>query len=238
MNIKYIEKTTSTNDLIREQNHNLSLIWVDEQTKGRGQRGNSWESEVEKNLTFSVMTHPIFLAAENQFIISKAVSLAIVDTLLVYGINAKIKWPNDIYVNNKKICGILIECDVSGNGMLQRTVIGVGININQKIFKSEAPNPTSMVLEKSCEFSREEILEVFSRNFENLYMMIPENLITPIHNRYFDSLYRNDNNYYTFKDKDGLFEAKICSITRYGALVLRDKQSVEREYQFKEVEWI
>lgn len=237
MNIKYIKETTSTNDLIREENHNLSLIWAETQTKGRGQRGNSWESETGKNLTFSIMTHPTFLAAENQFILSKAVSLAIVDTLGVYGINAKIKWPNDIYVNDKKICGILIECDVNGNGMLQRTIVGVGLNVNQKLFVSDAPNPTSMGLEKTDLFSREEILETFSRSFENIYMMIPEGLTTPIHNRYFDTLYRNDSHYHTFKDKDGLFEAKICSITRYGALVLKDKELIEREYQFKEVEW-
>ena len=236
MNIEYIEKTTSTNDIIRERDSNLSLVWADKQTNGRGQRGNSWESEKGKNLTLSIMTHPTFLAAENQFILSKAISLAVVDTLLNYGISAKIKWPNDIYVGDKKICGILIECDINGSGMLQRVIIGLGLNVNQTKFVSNAPNPTSMSIATNKKFNREDILEDLAHGFENIFMMISESLYSPIHNRYFDLLYRKDG-VHCYKDKDGEFKASISSITRYGALVLKRK-GIDKEYQFKEVAFI
>ena len=236
MNIEYIEKTTSTNDIIRERDSNLSLVWADKQTNGRGQRGNSWESEKGKNLTLSIMTHPTFLAAENQFILSKAISLAVVDTLLNYGISAKIKWPNDIYVGDKKICGILIECDINGSGMLQRVIIGLGLNVNQTKFVSNAPNPTSMSIATNKKFTREDILEDLAHGFENIFMMISESLYSPIHNRYFDLLYRKDG-VHCYKDKDGEFKASISSITRYGALVL-NRKGIDKEYQFKEVTFI
>lgn len=234
MNIKHIETTTSTNDLVREINQNLSLVWCEEQTKGRGQRGNHWESEKGKNLTFSVMTHPDFLPAENQFELSKSVSLAIIDTLKEYGIIATIKWPNDIYVNDKKICGILIECSISGSGQLTQAVIGIGLNINQTEFLSDAPNPisTKMITEK--EFKREKILNEFSHHFENYYLMLAENLFSPIDNRYIENLYRKDG-YFMYRDSNNKFEARISGITKYGALLLTDRDGIQKEYQFKEI---
>lgn len=234
MNIKHIETTTSTNDLVREINQNLSLVWCEEQTKGRGQRGNHWESEKGKNLTFSVMTHPDFLPAENQFELSKSVSLAIIDTLKEYGIIATIKWPNDIYVNDKKICGILIECSISGSGQLTQAVIGIGLNINQTEFLSDAPNPISMKMITEKEFKREKILNVFSHHFENYYLMLAENLFSPIDNRYIENLYRKDG-YFMYRDSNNKFEARISGITKYGALLLTDRDGIQKEYQFKEI---
>lgn len=237
MNIIEIEEAASSNDIVRHYDNNLSLVWVESQTSGRGQRGNKWESERGMNLTFSLMTHPHFLLAENQFLLSKAVSLAIVNTLSTYEIEAKIKWPNDIYVGDSKICGILIECDVSGHGSLQRCVIGVGLNINQIRFVSDAPNPISMRMIKNKEFNRREVLEEFGHNFENIFMMLTEGLESPIHYRYFNELYRNDG-YYQYSDAEGEFFAKIDSISYYGELVLLDKSNNKRKYQFKEVKFL
>lgn len=234
MNIKHIVTATSTNDIIRETNQNLSLIWCDEQTKGRGQRGNYWESETGKNLTFSIMTHPDFMPAENQFILSKAVSLAIIDTLKSHDITATVKWPNDIYVGDKKVCGILIECNISGSGRLSQAVIGVGLNVNQTEFISDAPNPISMKILTGMEYKREKILNEFSQHFETYYLMIAEDLYSPIDTRYRDNLYRK-NGYFKYYDHIRKFEAHISGITKYGALLLTDTDGLEKEYQFKEV---
>jgi len=116
------------------------------QTTGRGQRTHTWESEAGKNLLFSLLLHPHWLPAGDQFYISKAVSLGVYDFLLTKGIRAKIKWPNDILVGDKKIAGILIEHHLSGNA-LTASVIGVGININQEQFGDDVPNATSYKLE-------------------------------------------------------------------------------------------
>ena len=123
-----------------------TCVLADRQSAGRGQRGNTWESEPGKNLTFSVLLRPDGLHASQQFRISQAVSLAITDTLdgfLPEGIEAKVKWPNDIYVGNRKICGILIENTLCG-AAIQHSIIGIGLNINQRDFLSDAPNPVSL----------------------------------------------------------------------------------------------
>lgn len=237
MNIKYIETTTSTNDTIKIANKNLSLLWCEEQTAGRGQKGNHWESERGRNLTFSIMTHPEFMPAECQFVLSKAVSLALIDTLAAHSIKATIKWPNDIYVNDKKICGILIECGISGSGQLNSAVIGIGLNVNQTLFTSDAPNPTSMKLETGIDFSREAILEEFCQLFETNYTMLAENLYSPIDNRYKENLYRKDG-FHSYQDDVRTFEASICEISKYGALILKDRDGVKKEYQFKEVSFL
>lgn len=239
MNIKHIDSTISTNDSIKESsyNQNLTLLWSEEQTKGRGQKGNHWESEYGKNLTFSIMTYPDFIPAENQFILSKAVSLAIVDTLGEHDIKATIKWPNDIYVNDEKICGILIECSISGQGKLNQAVIGIGLNINQTQFVSNAPNPTSMTIQTGKVLNREEILDSFCHNFESLYIMIAEDLYSPINNRYHENLYHREG-YHKYMDCNRTFEARISGISKYGALILTDRDDIEKEYQFKEVTFL
>ena len=114
-----------------------------EQTAGRGQRGNKWSSRAGENLTFSLVWEPTFLEAKRQFLLSEAVALALTDTLAKWDVRSKIKWTNDIYVGNKKICGILIEHDLEGM-YLSRTIIGVGLNVNQAHFTSNAPNPISL----------------------------------------------------------------------------------------------
>lgn len=237
MIIKYQETTTSTNDAIKELDQNLIALWSDEQTEGRGQRENKWESERAKNITFSIMCKPTFLAPERQFLLSKAISNAVVRTLTGHKIKASVKWPNDVYVGDKKICGILIECRISGAGELSQVIIGVGLNINQEVFYSDAPNPTSMKLLTGKEFSREEIIEQLCANFEVNYAMLAENLSSTIDKNYLDSLYRKTG-YHTYEDAKGQFKAKIKGVNNYGALLLLDKSGTEREYQFKEVSFV
>ncbi len=238
MIIKHIKSSVSTNSEIADVDQNLFALWSDCQTKGRGQRGNSWESEDDKNLTFSIMLRPQLIPAEKQFILSKTISTVIIETLNCYGINATIKWPNDIYVNHNKICGILIECNISGNGLINKAIIGVGLNVNQKLFLSDAPNPTSMALECNKEFDREEIINEICRRFEMKYDIISEGLYSTIDRAYYNNLYRKDG-LHTYEDSNGnLFKATINGISEYGALILEDEKRVCREFQFKEVSFV
>ena len=145
--IYHIAETTSTNDLACEERYGHGdVICAERQTAGRGQRGHTWTSPEGVNLLFSVVLCPTFLPAGEQFLLSQAVALALVDTLGTCGIDARIKWTNDIYAGDRKLAGILIEHHLAG-GRLARTVAGIGINVNQTEFDPALPNPTSMALE-------------------------------------------------------------------------------------------
>ena len=120
-----------------------TVVMAREQTAGRGQRGNSWEAEPGMNITLSLMLHPKGLPPARQFVISRAVSLAIVGMLDKYVDDVTIKWPNDIYIGDRKICGILIENTITGS-TINRCIVGIGLNVNQTEFRSDAPNPVSL----------------------------------------------------------------------------------------------
>ena len=146
--IIHIDETDSTNHWLKS--HQLianspepTAIWADYQTAGRGCGTNTWESERGKNLLFSMLIHPENLPANKQFQISMAISLAIVDALGQLVGDLSIKWPNDIYWRNGKIGGILIENTLKGN-LIKESIIGVGLNVNQREFHSDAPNPVSL----------------------------------------------------------------------------------------------
>lgn len=150
LGIKWYQTIDSTNS---QANRELAdaphgSVWVaDFQTAGRGQRGNRWESKSAENLTFSILLRPIFLHPTQQFLISIIAALGVMRYLNGKGIAAKIKWPNDIYIGNKKICGMLIEHSISSD-KLSGSIVGIGFNLNQKEFSPELTNPTSLILEK------------------------------------------------------------------------------------------
>lgn len=159
-----LDETDSTNRYISQLCNNpqkavaeLTTVSAEFQTAGKGQRGNSWEAEKEKNLLFSFVLYPTFLEARCQFILSQIISLSIKEELDRWSDEITIKWPNDIYWRDKKICGILIENDLSGH-FIGRCISGVGININQKEFHSDAPNPVSLKQITGKEHNRHEIL--------------------------------------------------------------------------------
>lgn len=147
--VNWLKEIDSTNSEAHRYRHEASdfTVWAAEfQTAGRGQRGNSWESAVGENLTFSILLKPHKFLSTRQFELSEVVALGVVNYLASKGIDAKIKWPNDIYVGDKKICGILIENVLSGD-TLSVCIAGIGLNLNQRVFRSDAPNPTSVALE-------------------------------------------------------------------------------------------
>ncbi len=144
-----LKEIGSTNTYLQESDKDRllpegTIVYCDIQRSGRGQRGNSWESEPFKNLTFSLLLRPEHIPANRQFLLSEIVSLATVDVLNRYATGFSIKWPNDIYWHDKKIAGILIENVLSGS-TFSRAIIGMGLNINQKNFLQRCPQPSFII---------------------------------------------------------------------------------------------
>jgi BirA family biotin operon repressor/biotin-[acetyl-CoA-carboxylase] ligase len=149
--IIWLDKAESSNETARstiETLDNLSVVAVRWQTSGRGQGTHTWESAQGENLTFSVVLKDLDILPKELVAISQITALSIVDFLSLYGIDAKIKLPNDIYVGARKISGILIENSICA-GKLRWSIIGIGINVNQTVFSTSLPNPTSMSLERN-----------------------------------------------------------------------------------------
>ena len=158
-----VEETDSTNNYLHARANPKelpegSVVWADFQTAGRGQIGNAWESEAGANLTFSAVLYPSFLPANRQFLISQIAALSVKQLLDKYTGEVTIKWPNDIYWRDRKICGMLIENDLSGMSIYS-SIIGIGININQKEFRSNAPNPVSLYQITGREYDLEQLME-------------------------------------------------------------------------------
>lgn len=213
-------------------------VYTDFQTGGRGQGKNSWESERAQNVMFSLLLRPEKIGALQQFFISEMVALAISEVLEKYlKTNVHIKWPNDIYVDDRKICGILIENKLSGNHIAS-CIIGAGINVNQKKFLSDAPNPVSMFQLAGQTFDRDVILdEMVSLILDKYESFLPENP-EMLQKQYFEKLYRNAG-FFTFKSKEGEpFEAEIHAVLPTGHLVLKEKNGQLRTFAFKEVQFV
>lgn len=228
--IVHVDETDSTNRWLQEHgDHHDMVVWTDYQTAGRGQGTNSWESERGKNLLFSILYHPHDISANRQFTISMAISLAIADALGEQIGDVSIKWPNDIYWRNAKVGGILIENRLLGQ-TIRETIIGVGINVNQRRFHSDAPNPISLWQIHGHETDRETLLRDILDRF-SLYMN-KEN--KPL---YTNLLYRRKG-FHPYSDREGTFMAMLKDVEDDGHLVLCDDSGQERRYAFKEVQFI
>ncbi|MCD8193784.1 MAG: biotin--[acetyl-CoA-carboxylase] ligase [Tannerellaceae bacterium] len=234
----YVPETTSTNVYIRRlhQQETLiegSVVVAGFQTAGKGQVGNHWESEAGKNLTFSILIFPRMIKANQQFLLSQIASLSVKKALEQYTAAIMVKWPNDIYWNDRKICGMLIENDLSGQ-YIDSCVIGVGINLNQQVFKGDAPNPVSLVNIIGKEVKPAAVLDLFLTAFYTYYARIWEGDFESIRREYMASLYRSQG-YYRYKDGKGEFEAVIHAIEPDGHLLLQLRDQTIRRYAFKEV---
>ena len=189
----HLKEIGSTNTYLQESDKDRllpegTIVYCDIQRSGRGQRGNSWESEPYKNLTFSLLLRPEHIPANRQFLLSEIVSLATVDVLNRYATGFSIKWPNDIYWHDKKIAGILIENVLSGS-TFSRAIIGMGLNINQKNFYSDAPNPVSLYQITGRTYKIEKILDEFTEAFGKRYTDTFTNSSDRIHKEYIAALY-------------------------------------------------
>ena len=239
MDILRLDTADSTNSWIAKHEPYLpstALVYCITQTAGRGQRGNSWESESGKNITASCVFHPENFPAADQFKISETIALALVEYLKDKGVEAKVKWPNDIYVGDKKICGILVEHVVTGKH-ISRTIAGFGLNLNQKEFKSDAPNPVSLTQITGKEYNLEEEINKVTAILDN---RISDIFNENIHTDFLNNLWRYDESFHPFHDKlkNERITAKIHDVAPDGILTLITYDGEKREYAFKEIEFI
>lgn len=237
-----VEQTDSANDYMAnlppEQVFEGTVVVAKEQSLGKGQRGNSWLSEPGKNLTISILLRPSFLFPTDQFQLNKAVALGVLD-LVVSQIgkseNVRVKWPNDVYIGTKKVCGILIENSVSGNRLLQ-SIVGIGLNVNQEEFPDSLPNPTSLKLEAGKEFNLKECLEELCACTEKRYLQL-RSMSRNIDADYLSNLYRFGD-WAAYDYLGNRLQAKITGVGRSGKLTLETIDGKILECDFKEVMYI
>jgi BirA family biotin operon repressor/biotin-[acetyl-CoA-carboxylase] ligase len=210
------------------------VVQASSQTKGRGHQLSSWQSEIGKNLLFSIVLCPGFIEAARQFSLSMAISLGIVDFLGMHGIEAKIKWPNDIYHGNKKLAGILIENTIMGNH-LAHGIVGIGLNVNQASFPGHLPNPVSMRVIAGHEFSLEKTLEGLLEKLDDRYLQLQKG-DEKIHQEYEEKLYLlHEKN--RFSSSKGPFTGKIEGVGEFGRLMVRVEGTGLQYFDFKEIRY-
>ena len=238
MRIEKFDSLESTNKyceaLDLTQVEDFTCYWAMEQTAGIGQRGNHWEAETGKNLTFSLVLHPTFLPAERQFKLTQALSLALVDFLSIFNFqfSISIKWPHDIYVDGNKICGTLVSTRLQGT-QIASAVCGIGLNVNQVVFPDWVPNPTSLRMLTGKEYELEPLLRQLldcinkrymelqsGQDFEPEYLDHLINLGVPIH--------------YIYKGEK--IVATITGIDPYGHLMLTTSDGRRLCCGMKEIE--
>ena len=236
--IYHINNTTSTNDEARgERYEHMDVVWSEHQTAGRGQRGHSWHSTEGENLTFSVVLHPTFLPIVEQFLLSEVVALALVDAMAEYGIECRIKWTNDIYARDSKLVGVLIEHSLAGD-TLARTIVGIGLNVNQVDFPSDLPNPTSMALQRTTKFDREEVLRCFVQKLGEWYSKLESGDKQLIEKTYVSRMYHLCEEHSYMLPSGEIIHASIRGVKPSGELLLEHRGGTLREYAFKEIEFV
>lgn len=266
-NIKIIEldEVDSTNRFLHdykgEEGQLMTIAVCQNQTAGRGNGSNTWESEAGKNLTFSVKIHPDGVPVNRQYVLLEAMALAVREVLakevesvrswsmledydfmfgrsVASGTDCRgftIKWPNDIYWDDRKISGTLSECEINSQGV-KSCIIGTGININQREFLSDAPNPISLsqIMRRSIPLKR--ILSAVTESFSKYLRMVNDGEYDTIHAEYLKVLYRRIGSY-GYEDAAGEFYARIEDVRQDGHLLLRRDDGTLSEYEFKEVKF-
>lgn len=213
------------------------IILAQCQTAGRGQRGHTWESREGENLTFSLLLEPQFLPPSEQFLISECVALGVCDALLHYGIEAQIKWTNDIYIGDRKLAGILIEHKLQGSA-LARTVAGIGLNVNQKAFSDDLPNPISMAQASGREFDREQVLQTVVTSLMARYEQLRDGGAKELQADYHQRLYRLGQEHCYALPDGSRFRGIIRGVEPTGALRIENERGELLSFLFKEVEFV
>ena len=238
-----VSQTASTNTYLSRLAATLpggTVIYTPCQTEGRGQKGNSWESEDGKNLTFSILLKHPPVKARDQFYLSEAAALAVVEALTAEaGDGFTVKWPNDVYWQDKKICGMLIENSLDGTD-IATCIIGIGINVNQERFVSDAPNPVSLINITDREHDLDVLMKLVCSRIEEVVASLGDDTSREqLHQRYMEALYRNDGAMHPYEDAAGnRFMATVANIAPDGTLTLRHEDGTIHNYLFKEVRHI
>ncbi|MBC8053602.1 MAG: biotin--[acetyl-CoA-carboxylase] ligase [Sphingobacteriaceae bacterium] len=241
-NVVTLKQVDSTNNFLKNELAKSTplcegtVILAEEQFAGRGQANNTWYSEPGKNLTFSLLLSPAFLNPEKQFLLNKSLSIAINDTLTtIIGNKAKIKWPNDIYYDNDKLGGVLIENILRGNS-IKYSIIGIGLNINQTQFRSDIKNVTSLKKILHRDYDIKDVLYQLCSSIEQRYLQLRAGSAELIDRDYLKGLYKlNENHRFRIGGKER--EGVIKGISENGSLeVLIDGEL--RRYGFKEIVFV
>ncbi|HLN21553.1 MAG TPA: biotin--[acetyl-CoA-carboxylase] ligase [Bacteroidales bacterium] len=238
-NIIFHKILTSTNSTAialasSRQAEEGTVIRAGYQLAGKGQPGNSWESEEGKNLLFSIILQPSELDPAEQFYVSMVVSTAIHDFVSGFVSSCTIKWPNDIFVSGDKIAGILIESSITGS-TIDYMVAGIGFNVNQEIFKS-GKNPVSLKLLTGENYDTDKLFTVLLQCLDRRYLLIREKRFAEIRSEYLKRLYKL-NEWTTFSEKGKEFTGRILTVENDGAIIIEKKSGIKSRFYFKEVEF-
>ncbi len=211
-----------------------TVICAKSQVAGRGQMGNRWLSEAEKNITLSVILYPSFLNIEKQFWLNKCIALGIFDFVSNHFPNhTYIKWPNDIYIKNKKVGGILIQNNLKGF-QIKHSIIGIGINVNQQKFPKALPNPTSFFIEEGKTFDISTLQQSLFYTLEKRYLQLRNEDLNNLHTDYLKSLYNYQQEAIFQYPKGNCFKGRIIGISEIGKLQIAHGKEIE-EFGIKEI---
>lgn len=208
------------------------LTW--RQSQGRGQATNTWESAPEKNITMTVVLRPECLEAASQFAVSMVIALGCLGFVSRYVEGVSVKWPNDVYVGDRKIAGILIEHRIGG-AYVQLSLCGIGLNVNQEVFLSDAPNPVSLFQLIRKELPLKEVLAGLLECISGRYDQIGDYVL--LEKDFRQSMYRGEG-VFNWEDEVGEFRASVIGLDEYGQLILLDTEGHERVYAFKAVKYL
>ena len=237
----YIRQTNSTNRLMQTMldREDGFYIVTDYQSEGRGQVGNVWESERGQNILVSILLHP-HIATSQQFRLAMLTGLAVAEALdgwcTMHNARCTIKWPNDIYYKDKKLGGILIENRLE-QGQVKDSIIGLGLNINQTAFVSDAPNPVSLKQITGKEEDRESVLQAVLERLHALQPLLEDVHEQELKQRYIARLYRRSG-WHEYEDATGRFRAEWVGLGKAGEWIVKTEQGEERTYLLKQIKFI
>jgi len=240
-NLIFYETLSSTNItaslLLKEKDlQEGTVITTDFQTAGKGQPGYRWESEKGKNLLISIILYPESVNPDEQFLIFMSISLGICDFTGRYFQGSRIKWPNDIYIHNNKIAGILIENSILGD-KIENSVAGIGFNVNQVKFDPVIPNPASLKMITGKDHDTDACLKQLLSDLDKRYIQLLYGDRESIRNEYSSLLYRSGE-WYNYRSTGTVFKGKIINVSTSGKLMIKVKNGSIREFSFKEVDYI
>ena len=211
-----------------------TVISTSNQTQGRGQIGSKWESQTNKNITLSVILYPSFLLPKEQFFLNQISSLAVTDLLAKYIENdIKVKWPNDIYIKDRKTSGILVQNTLSSH-KIQSTIIGIGLNVNQESFSPDLKRATSLSIENKGTFELPKLTEELCQTLEQRYLQLKQGKKTLLQEAYLNRLYRFGEQHLFYKPDGTAFQGIIRGIDPIGKLLIEHNGQIE-SFQIKEI---
>ena len=240
-NLITLKEVDSTNTFLKNTLSNSkplpegTVIMAESQYAGRGQQQNKWNSDPGKNLTFSLLLNPTFLAIASQFDLTRVVSLGVHDGLAtILDDKLKIKWPNDVYYADGKLGGILIENLLQGS-QIKQSVIGIGLNVNQDVFPDWVPNPVSVKQILQQDYDLRVLLSEICSHIEAWYLKLKAGKVELVRKAYLDQLYWL-NQQHAFRSNGSVFEGEIIAVKDNGVLVIKSNIGAEMEFSFKEIE--